>query len=52
MSKYKISIIMPAYNAEKYLERATESCLNQTLDNVELIIVDDCSIDSTIGIIF
>lgn len=47
MPKCKISIIMPAYNAEKTIKRAVYSCLNQSLEDIELIIVDDCSTDST-----
>lgn len=47
MSKFKISIIMPAYNAEKTIKKAIDSCLNQSLKETELIIVDDCSTDST-----
>lgn len=42
-----VSVLMPAYNAEKYIELAIESILNQTYENFEFIIVDDCSTDST-----
>lgn len=42
-----ISIIMPAYNAEKTLPRAVGSALAQTYQNYELIIINDCSRDST-----
>lgn len=42
-----VSIIMPAYNAEKTLPRAVASALAQTYYNFELIIIDDCSTDST-----
>lgn len=42
-----ISIIMPTYNVEKYVGEAIESILNQTYENFEFIIVDDCSTDST-----
>ena len=46
-----VSVLMPAYNAEKYIELAIESILNQTYENFEFIIVDDCSTDSTHKII-
>lgn len=42
-----LSIVMPAYNAEQYVERAVSSILHQTLVNLELIVVDDGSSDST-----
>lgn len=43
----KISIIMPIYNGEKYLNKAIESIINQSYDNYELILVDDGSKDNT-----
>lgn len=43
----KISIIIPAYNAEKYIERCVNSIINQTYKNIEIIIVNDGSIDAT-----
>ncbi|MBR3738144.1 MAG: glycosyltransferase family 2 protein [Eubacterium sp.] len=46
MSK-KISIIVPVYNVEKYLERCVESLVNQTYQNIEIILVDDKSPDSS-----
>lgn len=42
-----ISVIMPAYNAEKYIAESIESILNQTFQNFELIILDDASSDKT-----
>lgn len=45
-----ISVIMPVYNAEKYLQEAIESVLKQTFQDFELIIVDDSSTDSSLKI--
>ncbi len=42
-----ISLVMPVYNAEMYLERALDSILNQTLEDWELILVDDGSKDNS-----
>ena len=46
----KISIIMPLYNCEKYVEESILSVINQTYSNWELIICDDCSTDSSYSI--
>ena len=43
----KISVVMPAYNAEKYIGQAIESILNQTYSNFEFIIINDGSNDKT-----
>ena len=40
-----VSVIMPVYNAEQFISETLESILNQTYKNLEVIIVDDCSID-------
>lgn len=47
----KVSIIIPVFNTEKYLKRCVDSCLNQTLSNIEIILIDDCSTDSSRDII-
>jgi glycosyltransferase involved in cell wall biosynthesis len=46
-----ISIVLPTYNGSRYLREAIDSCLAQTYQNWELIVVDDCSTDSTPEII-
>jgi len=43
----KISIIVPIYNAEKYLEQCLESIRKQTLKDIEIICVDDGSTDKS-----
>ena len=45
--KKKVSIIIPVYNSEEYIERAIKSTLNQSYGNIEVIVVDDGSEDDT-----
>ena len=44
----KISIIIPAYNTEKYIEKCISSALNQTYENIEVVVIDDGSTDRTL----
>lgn len=46
-----VSVIMPVYNAEKYILKAVESILNQSFQNLELIIIDDHGTDNSIEIV-
>ena len=46
----KVSIIIPAFNTEKYLERCLLSVINQTLKEIEIICIDDNSTDNTLNI--
>ena len=45
-----VSVVVPMYNAEKYLPVCLESILNQTFTDFELLVVDDCSTDSSYAI--
>ncbi len=45
-----ISIIIPTYNVESYIGRCLNSCINQTLGDIEIIVVDDCGSDGAIQI--
>ncbi len=47
----KVSVIIPVYNTEKYLRKCLDSVVNQTLEDIEIIIVDDGSEDSSPDII-
>lgn len=51
MEKPLVSIITPMYNGEKYLGEMIESVVNQTYNNWELVIVDDCSTDGSCKIV-
>jgi glycosyltransferase involved in cell wall biosynthesis len=51
MNGKMVSVIMPAYNAEKYISQAVQSILDQTYQNLELLICDDASHDGTARII-
>ena len=45
----KVSVLIPAYNVERYIDQCLESVMNQTLREIEIIVVDDCSTDSTLA---
>ena len=47
----KISIVIPSYNQDKYIERSLQSIFNQEYDNIELIIIDGGSSDRSVDII-
>jgi len=47
----KVSIIIPVYNTEKYLKRCLDSVINQTLKDIEIICINDCSTDNSLKIL-
>jgi glycosyltransferase involved in cell wall biosynthesis len=47
----KVSVIIPVYNTEAYLEEAVRSIMNQTLKDIEIIIIDDGSTDNSLTVI-
>ena len=49
--KPKVSILVPCYNVEKYLPQCLDSIVNQTLKDIEIILINDGSTDSTLAII-
>lgn len=47
----KVSVVITAYNVEKYIKKAINSVLNQTYKNIEIVVVEDCSTDNTLKFI-
>lgn len=47
----KVSVIIPVYNTEKYLRKCLDSVCNQTLSDIEIICIDDCSTDNSLNIL-
>lgn len=48
---HKVSVIIPIYKVENYIERCAVSLMEQTLDDIEFIFVDDCSPDNSVEIL-
>lgn len=51
MNKIKVSIIVPVYKVEKYLRRSMDSLVNQTLEEIEIICINDGSPDNCLEIL-
>lgn len=51
MVNLKVSIIIPIYNVADHLERCLDSCINQTLQDIEIICINDCSPDNSLSIL-
>ena len=47
----RVSVIVPVYNVEKYLKQCLDSLINQTLEDIEIICVNDGSTDSSLNIL-
>ena len=47
----KISVIIPCYNVENFVEKCVNSIINQTYKNLEIIVIDDKSTDNTYEIL-
>ena len=48
---YKVTVIIPTYNVEKYIVQCLNSVLNQSLKEIEIICIDNCSTDNTFNIL-
>ena len=51
MLNSKVSVIIPIYNVEKYINQCLDSVINQTLKEIEIICVEDCSTDNSLSIL-
>ena len=47
----KVSVIVPVYNVERYIERCAMSLFKQTLNDVEYIFIDDCTPDDSMSVL-
>ena len=51
MEEIKVSVIIPVYNVEKYIKQCLESVINQTLKDIEIIVVNDGTKDNSMKIV-
>ena len=47
----KVSVIIPLFNAAKYIPQTLETLLNQTMKDFEVVVVDDCSTDNSVEVV-
>ena len=47
----KVSVIVPVYNAERYISKCLDSLLKQTLKEIQIICIDDASTDNSVSLI-
>lgn len=52
MQEIKVSVVIPVYNVEKYLPQCLDSCINQTLKEIEIVCVNDGSTDKSLEILY
>ncbi len=50
-SKPKVSVIVPVYNVEQYIEQCIKSLVNQSLTDIEIVVIDDCGTDASMQIV-
>ena len=48
----KVSVLVPVFGVEKYIEKCIRSLMTQTLDDIEFVIVNDCTKDKSMEILF
>ena len=51
MKECSVSVCVPVYNVEQYIARCLESILSQSLKNIEIIVVNDCTTDKSMDIV-